>query len=773
MAKVKQTLATLLLLFHAVDAAINPPTIRPVMANLSSSTFGKDDYTKLLSELSVADDWKNVIGQNLYRNTIIRNREFANFFNGVTFPDVPTNYDYQVSYTGSNKYTSYNLTARVEFLLCIDKELASKCSYTTRMNVDMQRDTAKRLYSVVKYNNGKHSLATWYDKHYNTSDTVTPDSNMLLTPTGLIDTIHKKANLISDKAIGFNSSGIQDCKTYSNLTYAASVADNNIYPIGPQCFIDYMKSYANPTSNFNFPSVACNNVSYAVYEDPGFIAGGPLVLEVYNVWKDLSVAIAGYNTPISLSQAITNIDYLPNSVLNEYYLLYKAINETYDRTNITNYNDAEILLRNTVNQAIVNLYKANRVDPGLGFTMNFTIANTRNVFAHASTNAAVYMAASPVVGEVTKISDLLGSKLGSVVPQYVKTRKYCLYQEKISFNSTALMLPLTSYATDVNTGKLDSDVGKQWSTSFAILLTSWVVAAATPSVLFKEGRRQRFLSVIFLLLIIGGAVFWPYVSYVDSVNKHVSVNTTLTNTDITTEGYTIIATMRTEYKSNIKTSLNVLGYVFPPILFVLIFVLGYYILYIRTVIWKEKHHRRHAERKLADLLHEPSPDGKEIIATEVVHIATRVNDKATTAARNEIDSIKNAANVSHNAAITFKTDVASMHNRVKDYCIDINNRIQSNTSSAAQLIPFSNIMNLEEKCLEKSTVRIKTREKEVRMELLNIDTARNENNTILAANSLGRIQYFLGDILGAYNGGVSAYKIAEEQASQLRMAGLL
>ncbi len=552
----------------------------PVMANLSSNTFGKDDYTSLLSGLSVADDWKNVIGQNLYRNMIIHNREFANVYNNITFPDIPTSYDYQRSYIGKNKYTSYNLTASVELLLCIDKGLASKCSYTTRLNVDMQSGTAKRIYSVVKYNNERHSLSSWYDNQYSSSSTTMPGSDMLLTPTGLIDTAYKRAIPLSSIETCYNNSNMQDCQVYSNLTYAASVADNNIYPISPQCFINYMKSYANPASNFDFPTVACNNVSYAVYEDPGFIAGGPLVLEIYNVWNDLNVAIAGYNTPTTSSPAVTNIDYLPNSILHEYYLLYKTIDSTYNRSNIANYTDATRILNDTVNQAISKLYRTNNIDPGLDYIVNFTVASTRNVFVHTSTNAARYLAERPFGGEVTKLSNLLGSRLGNVVPQYIKTRQYCLHPEETNFNSTVLLDPLTVYAADVTTGRLSADIGRQWSTNFALLLTSWVVAAAAPPVLYRKGCKELWLSVAFIVCIIIGTVVAPYMSYKDAVSRHLHMNATLTNTDTTAEGYVIVATIRTEYTSKIRTSLKVLGYTLPPFVFIFVASLGYFIDYL-------------------------------------------------------------------------------------------------------------------------------------------------------------------------------------------------
>src|SRR6476620_9809296 len=122
-----------------------------IAANLSSLTFGQDAYTKMLERLSVGSDWKNIMGQDVYRNMIIYDREFANAFHQVAYPEVPREPDYVFYKNGTRPGgTSYNITSTVEMFICMDKGLSSRCSYMTKISVDDKSfDGRQQIYSTT------------------------------------------------------------------------------------------------------------------------------------------------------------------------------------------------------------------------------------------------------------------------------------------------------------------------------------------------------------------------------------------------------------------------------------------------------------------------------------------------------------------------------------------------------------------------------------------------------------------------------------------------
>lgn len=554
-----------------------------IAVNLSSTSFGGDDHTSMLGRLSVGSDWKNILGQDVYRNMLIYNREFANAFHGVVYPDVPTDPCYKMFIRGQGSRTSYSVTAEAEVFLCTDKGLSSRCSYMTRLSMNNNlKGAARRIYSVVIPNEKAETLSDWYDSGYNRSDGITKGGkNMLLSSTGLIDIMNNKVVSNSGVEEVRNAAHLPDCSSYSDMVYNPSIANDNIYPIGPQCYYlnrtKAMKSYANLASNF-IVTGSCNDASYALYEDPGFVIGGPIVLQMYNVWKDMDIAISGYTLPHEMVP-VKDIDYMSKSALEEYKILYKRIidganvysgNELRTKEHVAenmlnsssfdNYTDAKRVMEDIINKTIYDIYKEKGVDPGISHQLHFSQGRIKQIFVHTSTNAAKYLSENPYAGVPKKVSDIVGRKLGGSVPQYIKTRTYCLLDGDVNIGSGifASLRKLIDEAPDFS-----ADMGKRWMENFALLLTGSVVAAIVPIFIYRSGRRYTIYSCFLIALVIGAAFTSPIISYNKAAREKLTKKITLWDTDITEEGFVVVSATRVIYNAAIRKTFIAIGVIAP------------------------------------------------------------------------------------------------------------------------------------------------------------------------------------------------------------------
>ena len=564
------------------------------VANLSLSSFGHDDYTKMLSSLLVADDWKSVIGQNIYRNLIIHNREFSSIYHGLAFPDVPAEPDIKVSSSGTTGFTSFDVSGSAQMFLCIDGYLLSRCSYMTKLNVDSNFvGPANSVFALVARNHAYSTLLDWFTSGYNRSGTASfsPDDDLLLTPTGIIDVIGKDSVATQTSSETdydtFTNAGLPMCSTWSNFTYASSDAQDGFYPISPKCYTYkdpeqqnvtrvYMLAYAQPTSDTSQYARPCKNVSWALYEDPGYIIGGPIVLDIFNVWQDLSVAIGGITTV----PWTTVIDFMPKSVQIALHDLSFAIVDSASQMSYATYAEAQQGVSDIITDQLTLYYQRYNISDDITEGYYFRRGPLQTLFVHTSTNAARYLLQDPYVKlDSTSAPNLLGSTLGDQVPEFVRTKKYCLASNFSVNVSMDMIQPLTDFMQGFHLDGAHHDLKVGWSNKLGTMMTGWAVAAAAPVVF--ASRRTGVFSYVLVGVVAASVIVLPSKDYYDFTKSSIATpnDATLVSTTVAPDGSVVVSLIRTHSAVSLRKRLEITGWVLAGVTFLFVLFLNNVVAY--------------------------------------------------------------------------------------------------------------------------------------------------------------------------------------------------
>lgn len=564
---------------------------------LGIDTFGKDDYTQTLMETIADEDWTNRIGNNLYKKMIIYNREFSRIYNNIDYPEVPYTPDFNIILSGG-KSTVYNLNLTSKIILCLDKDLISNCNYIT--SVDVIGDVATAIYSVVIYNQNEHyntQLGEWYLKNYTKTQNISPNDphSFLITPTALID-IPSKENLIN-------------CSQYSNIIYASVASHDSIYPVNPCCYQEH--GYIQSTSSDLYPSFDktfcdktdsgsnddCKNLTHAMYNDPGYIENGPLVLEWYNAYDTLNIIIAGtaFNDFGKLHNLYTNLSInipLYNSSLDILKLTCKNTSLVCQNafppieleygycTCSVRYFTGNYLEQYYFISICNELCATNSVSNSYTPIIIFNYNTNHLIFAPISYSSASIIASLVYINPKTNDSAdeavaVLG-QLSDMYSLYLKTKTYCL--SDISFNiPDELKQKLHSYAHNVSTLPEGTDLYNKWLQGFATFLTGCVLGAAAPiACSYKNIIQKRCMFIVSFLLLIGVLAASTVVSIINLYSvvyaSPLTNQSSLAKIDsyITDNNYTIISITHINYDITLSETLIVVGWTIPPIAFFIV-----------------------------------------------------------------------------------------------------------------------------------------------------------------------------------------------------------